>query len=77
MEECYISLIIIAVVIIGFVIAPLIPHLIRKWDFKHQVKGRKPETKIKDDDTVPYYNKEDLGRKSERDIVDNIRRPPF
>lgn len=69
------ALIVILVIIIAFVVAPLIPYFIRKWDFKRQVNGKKPERKIKKDETIPYYVSEDLSKKSERDNIENMRAP--
>ena len=70
-------LMIVLIIVIIVILAPLIPFLIRKWDFRRQVKGKKPERKIKENETMPYYNSEDLSPKTERDSPDIVRRPPW
>lgn len=67
------ALLIILVIIVAVVLAPLIPYLIRKRDFKRQINGKKPEHTLKTDETIPYYVSEDLSKKSDRDNVENIR----
>ena len=70
-------LIIVLIIVIVVIIAPVIPYLLRKWDFKRQVKGKKPERKFKENEKIPYYNSEDLSKKTELDSADIIRRPPW
>lgn len=75
MNDNYAKLIIL-IIIVAFILVPTIPYFIRKRDFKRQINGKKPERKFKENETIPYYNSEDLSGKSERDTIDNIRKPP-
>lgn len=44
--------VLIILILAGFV--PVIPRIIRKWDFKRQIEGKRPERQLKEDAVISY-----------------------
>lgn len=47
-------LIVVLIILILVGVVPTIPRIIRKWDFKRQVEGKRPERQLKEGDKISY-----------------------